>query len=150
MNSPEPSHETFPEAVENIGHDPAKFLDRPLFGGSAETSAPGLIIQDRIRGIDRLAVLAVYETVERRLADRLEREPREKVLELIADRREELLENGERPDLPLWSAEERRERALEQFRRVDGRKSTQREADDAPLSASAKLSRMRADGGSSE
>lgn len=109
MNSADRGRETFPEVEANIGEDPARWLDRPLFGGSANTSSPGLLIRDRIKGIDSLGVLGCFETVERRL----ERGPREKVLELIAARRETLLENGQRPELPTMTRDERVERARE-------------------------------------
>ena len=72
--------EEFPQAVEAIGEDPARFLDRDLFGHGVgrltdrdepdfeqgdqrvvrdeKVSEPGEMIRDRIQGIDRLSVAA--------------------------------------------------------------------------------------------
>jgi len=86
--------ERVPELVERIGEDPARWLDRSLFGGESDTSAPGIMIRARIRGIDDLGVLSAWKAVERRL----DRGPREKVMQMLEDREQELEEIGERPD----------------------------------------------------
>jgi len=85
--------ERFPSLREDLGEDPARFLDRPLFGGDAQTSGEGVFIRARIRGIDEIAVVRAWTAIERRL----ERGPREKVLDLLDEREAELDEIGERP-----------------------------------------------------
>lgn len=86
--------ERFPGLREDLGEDPARFLDRPLFGSNPQTSGEGVFIRARIRGIDEIAVVRAWTAIERRL----ERGPREKVLDLLDEREAELAEIGERPD----------------------------------------------------
>ena len=82
---------------EDIGEDPGRFLDMDLFARDAAGST-GHLLRARIRGIDRLDVLRAWIAAERRL----DRGPREKVIELLEEREAELQEIGERPDrLPL-------------------------------------------------
>ncbi len=112
--------EHFERAVEEIGEDPARFLDRDLFDhgiarledrdepdfGSgdqrlvrdSDVSAPGEMIRDRIQGIDRLSVAASWMQVERDL-DRTPEDGRDVVIQMLRDRIAELDANGER-DLP--------------------------------------------------
>jgi hypothetical protein len=100
--------ETFPDVQEQIGEDPARYLDRPIYA-PGEQSSPLLTAKCRIRGIDRLAVIGAWQAVERAL----DRGPRQSILELLAQRRESLVEHGERED----HLEERRD--IDEERSVD-------------------------------
>lgn len=87
--------ERFPDVEERIGEDPARVLDRPLIKPTrSKTSSPFALAEARIRGIDRLGVLNGYLQVERSL----DRGPRDQVVELLEQRRDLLLELGDRDD----------------------------------------------------
>lgn len=81
--------EEFPEIEAKIGEDPARFLDRDLLAESNPTMA-----ECRIRGIDDLHVIARWMEVEHKL----ERDTRDRIVELLTQRKHELEEIGERPD----------------------------------------------------
>jgi len=81
----------FPDLRDHLGEDPARFLDQPLFGTH---SNPGRLMRDRIRGIDEVEVVRAWRAVERNL----DRGPRDKVLEWLDEREDELEEIGDRPD----------------------------------------------------
>lgn len=89
MNTRMLDREEFPNLREDIGEDPARYLDHDYFL-MCET------IRARIRGIDSFAVLRAWEAVERRI----DRGPRDKVLEWLEEREAELGEIGEREDRP--------------------------------------------------
>jgi len=130
--------EHYQRPLEEIGEDPARWLDRDLFdhgitrleandGGrwdedeqrlvrDSDVSAPGEMIRDRIQGIDRLGVAASWMQVERDL-DRTPEDGRDVVIQMLRDRIAELDANGER-DLPGLSEEELRERGVEKFESV--------------------------------
>lgn len=95
--------ERFPSLRDDLGEDPARFLDRPLFGSNPQTSGEGVFIRARIRGIDEIAVLRAWRAIERRL----ERGPREKVLGLLDERESELDEIGERPERLVYDHDAR-------------------------------------------
>jgi hypothetical protein len=80
------------EAFERaIGHDPARFLDRPL-GNVGIGDQTGLwYIKKRIQGIRRLEVLHLYRQAEKNLAEYHDREPRDRVLDEL-ETQEELIE----------------------------------------------------------
>lgn len=78
---------------ETIGEDPGRFLDRPLVDGAQHTSSPAMFIRARIRGIDRIDVVRAWIAVERRL----DRGPREHIIELLEAREVRLEAIGERP-----------------------------------------------------
>lgn len=86
--------ERFPGLKDDIGEDPARFLDRPLFNGAEGMTSPGWFIAQRIGGIDKIAVCRAWKAVERRL----ERGPRDRVIKLLEEREQRLEEIGERPD----------------------------------------------------
>ena len=86
----------FERMRDNIGENPAHFLDQPLFTGDDGCSDPVEMIRDRIRGIDRLAVLACWTKVEEELG-RTPAGGRDRIMEMLADRREFLVDHGERP-----------------------------------------------------
>lgn len=80
--------EQFPQLKDDVGEDPARFLDHDLV--SSEWSA---IVEFRIRGIDRLPVLRAWLAIERRL----DRGPRDYVIDLLEERERFLQEHGDRP-----------------------------------------------------
>jgi hypothetical protein len=84
----------FPNIEENIGENPAQFLDRPLIGSGPGVSSPFLVAKARIDGIDRLEFVNAWIAVERNPRTR---GPRDKVLSLLKERKRYLEENGERP-----------------------------------------------------
>ena len=130
---------------QKLGENPARFLDHDLveYGNRHTDHTLQRLVQARIRGIDRLEVVNAWIAVERKL----DRGPRDRIIDLLEERKAHLEDHGER-DLPDLSAEERRERARTQFEQCRGRKVTSGD-DDGPLSASQKLHRIRADGGGS-
>lgn len=77
---------------EAIGHDPARFLDRPLHTTGIGDDYDGLrFIEARIKGIRRLKVVHLYKRVEKNLAKRQDREPRDEVMDLL-DTQESLIQ----------------------------------------------------------
>lgn len=79
--------EQFPSLQEDIGEDPARFLDRDLL------SERNLALA-RIRGIDHLAVCRAWIAVERRI----DRGPRQRILDELQDREEFLQHSGDRDE----------------------------------------------------
>jgi hypothetical protein len=104
----------FPKKAEQIGEDPARWLDRDLLKRTCvrqqadqtasrqqvrliedtDTSTPAKLLRARIRGIDKLSVLARWYEVE----NQLDRGPRDQVIALLDERKRDLKELGERPD----------------------------------------------------
>lgn len=84
----DPDREEFPELVDAVGEDPARFLDHN-FEGDHRT-----LVVARIRAIDQLGVVNAWIQIERELV----RGPREPVIELLEQRREWILEHGGRED----------------------------------------------------
>jgi hypothetical protein len=78
---------------QDVGENPARFLDRRIPNPPPRNS----MFRARLEGIDRLAVIGAWKATERRLAHEADREPREHVMRLLAERRDWLLEHGERP-----------------------------------------------------
>jgi hypothetical protein len=85
-----------------LGEDPARFLDAELASDRSRRN----MVRDRIRGIDTVEVLRAWEAVERNLANRDGRDPREKVLEWLDQRADVLEEIGERPDRNVYPDED--------------------------------------------
>jgi len=86
--------EQFPHLKDDIGEDPARFLDRPLFDASDGQTSSAWFIAQRIGGIDRIEVCRAWKAIERRL----ERGPRDRIIELLNEREQRLEEIGERSD----------------------------------------------------
>ncbi len=84
---PSRDRERFPAVREQIGEDPARFLDYAVLEYLRLAHA-------RIRGIDYQHVIVEWLRVEREL----ERGPRETVVEWIQERNRELIEHGDRDD----------------------------------------------------
>lgn len=93
----------FPDLHEELGEDPAEYLDHDLtqpFENDGANSTPGDLLKARVRGIDSLQTLKAFVAVERALArESLTREePRSHVMDLLWERNRELEANGERSD----------------------------------------------------
>jgi hypothetical protein len=88
--------ESFPALRDDLGEDPAKFLDRPLVEyGEDHTDHTGRrMFEDRVSGIDSLAVIRAWKAVERRL----DRGPREAVVQVLEQRESFLEREGEREE----------------------------------------------------
>jgi hypothetical protein len=101
--------EEFPEIAAEIGEDPARFLDQPLAPDRIGDMTRLSLAKARIRGIDKKLVARYWLEVEHRL----ERGPRESIVERLEQRARQLQEHGER-DLPGRDPEELRKRAAAQ------------------------------------
>ena len=128
---------------QKLGENPARFLDHDLIerGSSHTDRTLQRLVCARIRGIDRLEVVNAWIAVERKI----DRGPRNRVIEVLEERKAYLEECGDR-ELPNWTAEERRERAQTLY---DQSSKANRETDDEALSAAQKLHRMRTERGES-
>lgn len=102
----DPDRERFPEIERRIGEDPARWLDRDLVerGPSHTTRTNRELVLARIRGIDYLGVANAWIQVEREL----DRGPRDRVIETLEERRDFLIEYGDRPEVDEEELEERR------------------------------------------
>ncbi|GAA0539821.1 hypothetical protein ABNG02_15610 [Halorubrum ejinorense] len=95
-----------------LGENPARFLVEEIdIDTGAGTS--GELIFARIRGIATRGLVDYWEGVERWLARREGRAPREDVLDALQERREELEERGNGLDQAGMTPAERREAAAE-------------------------------------
>ena len=100
------------EESARLGENPARFLVEEIdIDTGAGTS--GELIVARIRGIATRELVDYWEGVERWLARREDREPRDDVLDVLQERREELEEQGDGLAQAGMTPEERREAAAE-------------------------------------
>ena len=118
--------ETVPALREQHGEDPARYLDRDLterdgtrvtygtdYRGRTtanirpdeDTSPHGERVRQRIEGIRSVELLRAWRAVERRLGRGPDDGPRQKVLNWIDDREEELAESNPRAVGPIRSTE---------------------------------------------
>jgi len=92
----------FPNIEEDLGYNPARFLDWRLVGAGPADSDIGngrlMLLKAKIRGVDRIAVLRAFEAVERNPRVGPEEGPRSGVIQLLHQREDQLSERGERPD----------------------------------------------------
>jgi len=86
---------SFPALADRHGHDPGRWLDRPLLGDADSGETPLRQAFSIIRGIGTKAELRAWRAVERQL----DRGPRDAVVDRIEHRLTELDEHGERPPL---------------------------------------------------
>ena len=86
-----PDRETFPKVAEEIGEDPARFLDRELVGTG--DSAPAMLVKARVRGIRKLSTVRAWKAVERALGRGPDDGPREGVMRLLRQREEYIKEH---------------------------------------------------------
>lgn len=138
----------YPELVAEIGEDPTRWLDHDMLkqtlvrqeearddphGGkrlvedNRNNSTFGKMFKARVRGIDKLYVLRLWMEVE----SRLDRGPRDHVLDPLRERAQELRENGERShylpfgpqhdrDLPPVETPELDQRSADEMLATDG------------------------------
>lgn len=120
----------YPGLRDDIGEDPARFLDHDLH---QDENMKRLALA-RIKGIDTIEKIEAWRAVERNL----DRETRDQIINELDQRRAILEEIGERPDRlefgPFQSAEDRES-------------ESDQETSDEPRTAHEKLQRLRADGG---
>jgi hypothetical protein len=104
----------YPDRKQEIGEDPARWLDQDLLERTAvqqevdptsefgeirlvedtDVSTPGQLVLSRIRGIDSKLVIRHWLEVEHDL----DRGPRDTIVDALQERAETLKEIGERPD----------------------------------------------------
>ena len=100
------------EESARLGENPARFLVEEIdIDTGAGTS--GELIFARIRGIATRDLVNYWEGVERWLARREDRDPREEILDALQERREDLEANGEGLPQAGMTPAERREAAAE-------------------------------------
>ena len=80
---------------EDIGENPARYLDQLI---PKIPESPTSFFRARVDGIDRIEVIGAWLAAERKLATEQGRQPRQHVLDALEQRREWLLEHGERPE----------------------------------------------------
>jgi hypothetical protein len=96
------------ELVAAVDEDPVRWLDRDLsrqrvgqLAGDRDTGLPvNEWLRTRVDGIDDVGVLNAWKRAERELAARDGREPRAVVMDLLDDRLQILVADGERWDRP--------------------------------------------------
>ncbi|MEZ3163267.1 hypothetical protein ABNG03_00155 [Halorubrum sp. RMP-47] len=107
-HTPDPSLELSAEHGEN----PARFLDVEIHVDSGSGTS-GELMFARIRGIQTIALVRYWVAMERRLASIRDRDPRERVLQALAQRERYLDEHGEGLPQTGMTPSERREVAAE-------------------------------------
>jgi hypothetical protein len=85
----DPDRETFPDIADEIGEDPARFLDNPLVVPGE--SSPMLLAKARIRGIADTDTIEAWIDVE----TSLDRGPRKKVIAMLNQRRAHLRDQAD-------------------------------------------------------
>lgn len=97
---------TIRRIAERIGENPARFLDRDLVerGPNHTTTSGRELFLARVRAIDYIGVANAWIMVEREL----DRGPRDAVIDLLEQRRDHLIEHGERVELTPEELQERR------------------------------------------
>lgn len=98
---------------DRLGENPARFLVEEITADSGDGTT-GELIFARIRGIATHDLVDYWEGVERWLARREERDPRDDVLEALQERREQLDEQGDGLAQTGMTPAERREAAAEE------------------------------------
>jgi|GEM_PF-5337179 len=121
-----------PGIEEDIGHNPARFLDWDLVGHADRKG----LLKSRIRGIDKIAVCRAYWAAEHHPDVGPTDGPREGVLRLLDQREEFLEEHGERPERLMFGP-----RRPPEYYATE----TDDDRDEKPRTAAAKLSRMRSE-----
>ena len=101
----------FPNLKDDIGEDPARYLDQDLTTGRE-------LIEARIRGIDYLATVRAWMAVERHLGRGLGGRPRPEVIDLLQEREAVLEAEGDRDDrIDPDTIRRRKQRQLTQFQK---------------------------------
>lgn len=91
------TRERCPDLAEIIDEDPARWLDRALIDDEAARE----LVKSRIRGLEDVNTVNVWAAAEKRI----ERGPRQGVLDWLDERRDELAEMG-RMDFQTWLDEQ--------------------------------------------
>ena len=86
--------ERFPELREQLGEDPARWLDWSILGERDRER----MVRTRIESIDRIEVIRAWKAVERRLGRGEDGGPRSGIVQALDEREGVLEEIGERPD----------------------------------------------------
>jgi len=94
QGSPSRDRRTFPSLREDIGEDPARWLDWEIVSNEDRKR----MLVGLIRGMDRLDRLRAWKAVERRLGRGRDGGPRRWVIDRLDEREATLEEIGERPD----------------------------------------------------
>jgi len=106
--TPDPS----PELSAEHGENPARFLQEPIQIDVGDGTT-GELMFARIRGIETIALVRYWVAMERRLASIEGRDPRERVLQALAQRERYLEEHDEGLAQAGMTPAERREAAAE-------------------------------------
>lgn len=95
MNSRGETPEWQRRLKQKLGENPARFLDHDLVerGNRHTDRTLQRLVRARIRGIDRLEVVNAWIAVERKL----DRGPRDRIIDLLEERKVYLEEHGGRP-----------------------------------------------------
>lgn len=90
-------HERFPTFEARYGYDAGRFLDQDLLedGSRHTTSSNRHLVRAVIRGLPSVERCRAWAAVERQLATRQDREPREPILEWLDEREAELEQQGD-------------------------------------------------------
>jgi len=102
----------FPEPSRQYGENPARFLAAELAVDDGDGTSGELMLA-RIRGVETIELCGFWLAVERALANKEGREPRERVERAIRQRKAELEANGEGLAQAGMTPVERREAAAE-------------------------------------
>lgn len=106
--TPNPS----PELSAEHGENPARFLVEDVRIDHGDGTS-GELLFARIRGIETVALVRYWAAMERRLASMNDRDPRERVIQALAQRERHLEEYGEGLAQAGMTPAERREAAAE-------------------------------------
>jgi len=101
--TPDPS----PALSAEHGENPARFLQEDIQIDAGDGTS-GELMFARIRGIETVALVRYWGAMERRLADMEGRDPRDRVIQALAQRERQLEEHGEGiPQAGMTPAERR-------------------------------------------
>ena len=89
--------EAYPKIERDVGYNPARFLDMDLVEtGDATIQSNRALVRAVIRGLQSVATVRAWDGVERNLARKVyDREPRQPILDWLAEREAELQERGD-------------------------------------------------------
>ena len=102
----------FPEPARQYGENPARFLAEELSLDDGDGTSGELMLA-RIRGVETIELCGFWLAVERALANKEGREPRERVERAIRQRKAELEEHGDGLAQAGMTPAERRRAATE-------------------------------------
>lgn len=94
-------HPSYPSIKADLGYNPARFLNHDLLetGDGGTTESNQMLVRAVIRGLGSVAAVRAWTVVERNLAHQVDdREPRQPVLDWLAEREAELEGQGDLKD----------------------------------------------------